>query len=51
MVRWPLTEALVWPVVIEVPGVLSQDGGGMPLVVNQHPVGALFPDAADDRSA
>jgi hypothetical protein len=45
VVRWPLIEALVRPVVIEVSGVLSQNGG-VTLVVDQHPVGALRPGAA-----
>jgi hypothetical protein len=51
MVRWPLTQALVWPVVIEVSDVLAQDGGGVALVVDQHPVGALFPTLRTNLSA
>jgi anti-sigma B factor antagonist len=43
-----LVEALVWPVVVEMPGVLSEDGGGMPFVVDQHLVGALRADAAHE---
>jgi len=32
--------------VIEMPGVLARDGGGVPLVVDQQPIGALRPNAA-----
>jgi hypothetical protein len=43
-----LIEALVWTVVIEVALVGAEHGAGVSLVVDQHPVGALDPDAADE---
>jgi hypothetical protein len=45
---WVLIEALVWAVVIEVLGVLVEDGKGVALVVDQQPVGALVADAANE---
>jgi hypothetical protein len=48
VVGWVLVETLVWPVVIEVALVLGEHRGGVPLVVDQHAVGALSPDAADE---
>jgi hypothetical protein len=35
-------------VLAEVALELGKDGAGMPLVVDQHPVGALGSDAADE---
>jgi hypothetical protein len=43
-----LVETLVWAVVVEVAYVLVEDGAGMLFVVDQHFVGALFADAADE---
>jgi uncharacterized protein GlcG (DUF336 family) len=43
-----LNETLVRAVVVEVPGELVQDGGGVALVVDQEPVGALGSGAADE---
>lgn len=43
-----LVEPLVWPVVVEVAHVLVEDGSGVSLVVDQHPVGAFGADAADE---
>jgi hypothetical protein len=34
--------------VVEMALVLAEHGTGVPLVVDQHPVGALGPDAADE---
>src|SRR4051812_28182987 len=47
MVRWVLGEALVWAVPVEVGHVFVEDCTGVPLVVDQDPVGALGADAAD----
>ena len=43
-----LVEALVWAVVVEVAYVLVEDGAGVLFVVDQHPVGVFFTDAADE---
>ena len=43
-----LLASLVWPVVIEMPKVLVEDRGGVALVVDQDPVGALCPDAVHE---
>ena len=43
-----LVEALAWSVVVEVAYVLVEDGAGVLFVVDQHPVGAFFADAADE---
>ena len=43
-----LAQALVWPVVIEVANVPVENRAGVSLVVDQHPVGALGADAADE---
>ena len=43
-----LVAPLVWPVVVEVAHVLVEDGAGVSFVVDQHPVGALGADAADE---
>ena len=40
--------ALVWPVVVEVSGVLVEDCRGVAFVVDEDSVGALGPDAADE---
>jgi hypothetical protein len=45
---WVLIDALVWAVVIEVLGVLVEDGKGMSLVVDQQPVDALVTDATNE---
>ena len=45
---WVLAQALVRAVVIEVAHVLVEDGAGVSFVVDQHPVGALGADAADE---
>jgi hypothetical protein len=46
--RWVLVEPLVRPVAIEMAQVLVEGGAGVLLVVDQHPVGALGADAADE---
>ncbi len=48
VVGWVLVEALVRPVGIEVALVPVEDGAGMPLVVDQQPVGALLTHAANE---
>jgi hypothetical protein len=48
MVGWALVEALVWSVGIEVLFVFGQYGTGVAFVVDQHPVGAFGPCAADE---
>jgi hypothetical protein len=48
MIGRMLVETLVWTLVVEVTLVNAQHGTGMTLVVDQHPVGALGPDAADE---
>jgi len=48
VVGWVLVEALVRPVVIEMALVFAEYGTGVSFVVDQHPVGALGPDAADE---
>jgi hypothetical protein len=48
MIGRMLVEALMWTVIVEVTLVRAEDGTGMTLVVDQHPVGALGPDAADE---
>ena len=45
---WVLVQALVWAVVIEVTNVPVKDAAGVSFVVNQHPVGALRADAANE---
>jgi hypothetical protein len=45
---WVLVEALVWAVIIEVLGVLVEDGEGVSLVVDQQLVVALVADAANE---
>jgi hypothetical protein len=44
----PVVAAQVWPVIVEVPGVLIEDCRGVVFVVDQDSVGALGPDAADE---
>jgi hypothetical protein len=44
---WVLVQALVRAVVIEVANVAVEDAAGVSFVVDQHPVGALGADAAD----
>jgi hypothetical protein len=46
-----LVEALVWAVVIEVLGVLVEDGKFVSLVVDQHPIDAPFGALRTNRSA
>jgi hypothetical protein len=46
VVGWVLVETRVRPVVVEMVLVLVEDGAGVSLVVDQHPVGALLADAA-----
>jgi hypothetical protein len=41
-------QALVWPVDVDMTGVLVEDGAGMFLVVDQQLVGAFGVDAADE---
>jgi hypothetical protein len=43
-----LLAALVWPVIVEVSGVLVHDRDGVAFVIDQDPVSALWPDAADE---
>jgi hypothetical protein len=45
---WVLVQALVRAVVIEVVNVAVEDAAGVSFVVDQHPVGALGADAADE---
>jgi hypothetical protein len=51
MIGRMLVEALMWPVIVEVTLVRAEHSTSMTLVVDQHPVGALGPDAAHDLSA
>jgi hypothetical protein len=44
----PVPAALVWPVVVEVSGVLGEDVCGVAFVVDEDSVGALGPDGADE---
>ena len=46
--RWVLVEALVRAVVIEMVQVLVENGAGISFVVDQYPVGAFLPHAADE---
>ena len=48
VVGWALIASLVWPVIVEVPGVLVEDLRGAAFVVDEDSVGALGPDAADE---
>ena len=48
VVGWAVIAALVWPVIVEVPGVLIEDGRGVALVEDEDSVGAFEPDAADE---
>src|SRR5687768_7898067 len=48
VVGWAVIAALVWSVVVEVPGVLVEDCGRMAFVVDEDSVGALGPDAANE---
>jgi hypothetical protein len=48
VIRWVLVEALMRTMVVEVTLVRDQHGTGVALVVDQHPVGALGADAADE---
>jgi hypothetical protein len=41
-------KALVWTVPIEMGDIFVEERAGVPLVVDQYPVGALLPDAADE---
>src|SRR3954470_24858332 len=44
----PLIETLVWTVRVEVAFILGEHGAGVALVVDQHLVGALGSDAANE---
>ena len=48
VVGWAVPAALVWSVVVEVPGVLIENCRGVAFVVDEDSVGALGPDAADE---
>src|SRR5439155_19473323 len=48
VVGWPLFEALVWAVVVEVVFVVGEQGAGVTLVVDQHFVGAFGSGAANE---
>jgi hypothetical protein len=48
VVGWAVPAALVRPVVVEVSGVLVEDVCGVAFVVDEDPVGAFGPDAADE---
>jgi hypothetical protein len=48
MIGRMLVEALMWTVVVEVTLVGAEHGTGVALVVDQHPVGALGPDATHE---
>jgi len=43
-----LIQALMWPVAVEVALVCGQHDAGVPFVVDQHVVGALPADTADE---
>jgi hypothetical protein len=43
-----LSETLVWTMPVEVGDVFVEDCTGVPLAVDQDPVSALMPDAADE---
>jgi hypothetical protein len=43
-----LAETLVWTVVVEVALVRAEHGTSVAIVVDQHPIGALGSDAADE---
>jgi hypothetical protein len=43
-----LVEALVWTVVVEMADILVEDGVGVSLMVDQHPVSAFLADAANE---
>jgi hypothetical protein len=45
---WVLAQALVWPVDVDMTGVLVEVGADMSLVVDQQLVGAFGVDAADE---
>jgi hypothetical protein len=45
VVGWPLIEALVWTVVVEVALIFGEHGMGVTLVVDQHLVRALVKGA------
>jgi hypothetical protein len=48
VVRRVLVEALVWTVVVEVTLVRAENHTSVALIIDQHPVGALGADAADE---
>jgi hypothetical protein len=48
VVEWVLVEALVRAMVVELALVFGEHCTGVSFVVDQHPVGALGPDAADE---
>ena len=48
VVGWAVSAALAWSVVVEVSGVLVEDGRGVALVVDEDSVGAFGSDAADE---
>jgi hypothetical protein len=48
MVGRVLIEALMWTVFVEVALVVTEHGAAVSLVVDQNPVGAFGPDAADE---
>ena len=48
MVGWVLIETLMWTVIVEVTLVGAQHSTGVTIVVDQHPVGALGSDTADE---
>src|SRR4051812_40145273 len=48
MIGRVLVEALMWTMVVEVALVGAEHGTGVALVVDQHPIGALGPDAAHE---
>src|SRR4051794_41900238 len=45
---WVLVESLVRAVVVEMALVVVKDGTGVSFVIDQHPIGALGADAADE---
>jgi hypothetical protein len=48
VVGWAVIAALVRSVMVEVPGVLVEDGRGVAFVVDEDSAGALGSDAADE---
>jgi hypothetical protein len=48
VIGWTLVEALMWSVIVEMALVPAEHHTSVALVVDQHPIRALGPDAADE---